>query len=360
MHGQTGLDAEHSPAPRLQFLIPGNLFAATGGYGYDRRLIAGLRARGWQVDLTALDASFPAPSAAALADAAVQLASIADHERVLIDGLALGAMPLLLEAERERLRLVGLVHHPLADETGLAPADRQRLWDSERAALAAMRTVVVTSAATAQRLGQMGMPSARIRVIEPGTDPAPLARRVGRAPLRLLCVGALIPRKGHRFLLEALASLRDLAWRIDLIGCLKADPTTVASIRTQIDRLALGGRVLIQGEVTDEALEAAYQQADLFVLPSLFEGYGMAFSEALAHGLPILGCRAGAVPDTVPADAGLLVAPGSSAALAAGLRQLLTDRTQRLELAAGAERARARLPDWPSQVQRWQDLLAHV
>jgi glycosyltransferase involved in cell wall biosynthesis len=345
---------------RLHFIIPGDLSAPTGGYHYDRRIIVGLRALGWQVEPIALDASFPAPSAAARADAAAKLKTIADNERVLIDGLALGAIPEIVEQERKRLRLIGLVHHPLADETGLTSERSEALRASESAALAAMRRLVVTSAATARRLQAMSLDADQISVIEPGTDPATLADRAGREPLRLLCVGALIPRKGHRFLIEALSTLRDLAWRLTLIGSLEQDRATALKIQAQVQALRLGERIILSGEVDDSTLSAAYQQADLFVLPSLFEGYGMAFSEALAHGLPILGCDAGAVADTVPNTAGLLVAPKSSPALAAALRRLLSNPSERAQLAAGAERARAQLPDWPSQARRWADVLDHV
>lgn len=345
---------------RLNFLIPGNLAAPTGGYRYDRRIIAGLRAHGWQVNPITLDASFPAPSAAARADAAAKLQAVADNERVLIDGLALGVIPEIVEQQQARLRLIGLVHHPLADESGLSTECSRALRASESAALALMHTLVVTSGATARRVQAMGLDAAQITVIEPGTDPAPLAKRAGREPLQLLCVGALIPRKGHRFLIEALATLRDLAWRLTIIGSLEHDRATALNIQSQVQALGLGERVLLSGEVNDSRLEAAYQQADLFVLPSLFEGYGMAFSEALAHGLPILGCNAGAVADTVPNTAGLLVEPRSSAALAAALRRLLSNSSERAQLAAGAERARAQRPNWPNQAQRWAQLLENV
>lgn len=344
----------------MHVLIPGDLSAPTGGYRYDRRIVAGLRSRGWGVNLVALDASFPSPSEAARADAAAKLGAIANNERVLIDGLALGVIPELVHAERMRLRLIGLVHHPLADETDLPPERSAALRESERKALTAMEQIVVTSTATARRLAQMDIDAARIAVIEPGTDPAPLARRAGQDPLQLLCVGALIPRKGHGILLEALSTLSELTWQLQIIGSLERDPANTANVQAQIQGLELGERVALSGEVDDQALEAAYQQADLFVLPSLFEGYGMAFTEALAHGLPILGCEAGAVADTVPADAGLLVAPGSSAALASALRRMLSNPSERRRLAAGAERARAQLPTWPDQGQRWAQLLEYV
>ena len=156
--------------------IPGDLQARTGGYGYDRRIIAGLRGLGWAVEVRRLDDSFPMPTAAARAQAAQVLAAAPDGATVLVDGLALGAMPDEAEREAGRLRLVALVHHPLAAETGLDPALARALEISERRALAAVGAVVVTSRATAARLADYGVAANRITVVEPGTDPAPLAR----------------------------------------------------------------------------------------------------------------------------------------------------------------------------------------
>ena len=105
----------------------------------------------------------------------------------------------------------------------------------------------------------------------------------------------------------------------------------------------------------------AYRSADLFVLPSLHEGYGMAFAEAMAHGLPIVATAAGAIPETVPRAAGLLVPPGDVAALARSLRRVITEPALAAGLAAGSRAAGARLPDWRQATQRWEqalDLLA--
>lgn len=348
-------------AERLHFAVPGDPGAASGGYRYDRRIAEALGARGWSVSAVRLDAAFPSPSAAALADAAARLAAIGAGERVLIDGLALGAMPQLALAEAQRLRLIALVHHPLALETGLAPARAEALRAAERAALTAVRLVVATSAATARLLsGDFAVPAARIAVVEPGTDPAPLARGSGGAVPELLCVGALIPRKGHELLLAALARLADRPWHLTLVGSTARDPATAEALAAQIRRLCLGERVRVAGELDEAGLADAYAAADLFVLPSRFEGYGMAYAEALARGLPVLGTRAGAIPETVPDDAGLLVAPGSTAALAEALARLLDDAGLRARLAAGARRARRGLPDWPSQARRLAGLLADV
>jgi glycosyltransferase involved in cell wall biosynthesis len=122
-------------------------------------------------------------------------------------------------------------------------------------------------------------------------------------------------------------------------------------------RLGLAGRVVWHGEVEQAQLQALYAQADLFVLPSFHEGYGMALAEALARGLPIVSCAAGAIVDTVPAQAGVLVPPGDVAALRAALQSLLDDPQRRAALAAGAQAHALRLPDWPQAVRRFAGVL---
>lgn len=349
------LDMNH-----LHLLLPGDLAATTGGTLYDRHVVDGLRELGWHVQVCCLDTSFPTPSAQALTEAARLLAGINDHARVLIDGLALGAMPEVLAAQAYRLRLIALVHHPLALETGLDPHLAQALRQSETAALRHVRHVIVTSPYTASLLNDFGVAATRIDVIEPGCKPAALATGSGPGPLHILCVGSLTPRKGHHLLIDALARLTRLDWMLICAGSLERAPDTASALCERIHALGLQSRVHLLGEVPASELAALYKQADLFVLPSLFEGYGMVYAEALAHGLPVLGTSAGAIPDTVPADAGLLVEPGSASALATALERLLSDRPLRDRLAAGARRARTRLPTWQDRARRFAEVLNHV
>ena len=117
--------------------------------------------------------------------------------------------------------------------------------------------------------------------------------------------------------------------------------------------IGLQQRVTLAGEWPPERIAGAYAEADLFVLASYHEGYGMALAEALAHGLPIVATTAGAIPETVPADAALLVPPGDRDQLTRALAQLLDNPALRARLAAGAAAAGATLPDWPSATQRW-------
>jgi glycosyltransferase involved in cell wall biosynthesis len=191
------------------------------------------------------------------------------------------------------------------------------------------------------------VPDARIRVAEPGTDPAPAALGSPDHRLRLLCVGALVPRKGHDLLLRALAGLRDRPWHLDCVGCPDRDPAWAHGLLRLRDALDLTERVTFAGVLSDLDLGRRYAQADLFVLATRFEGYGMAFAEALARGLPILATRAGAAAETVPSEAGILVPPDDLAALSAALRQVLGDAGLRRGLAAGSRSAGLRLPTWP-------------
>jgi glycosyltransferase involved in cell wall biosynthesis len=330
----------------LEFVIPGNLEAATGGYGYDRRMIAGLRARGWRVAVHALDGSFPQPSTAALAQAHEVVAGFADGSLVLIDGLALGAMPRVVQPHARRLRIVGLVHHPLAAEHGLAPDLAQRLAHSEAQALQLVRQVIVTSPATRLTLLDLGVAPSRISVVEPGTDTA-MTRNPNRGTdLNFLCVATLIPRKGHDLLFDALASLAASHWHLHCAGSLTRHPATAAHLRIQLQRAQLADRVTLHGEVDRTVLAQLYAAADLFVLPTRLEGFGMAVAEALAHGVPVISTRVGAIAELVGADAGILVAPEDVNALREALRRVLSEPGCLADLSAGAARARARLPDW--------------
>lgn len=325
---------------------PGDLATRTGGYTYDRRAFAALEGRGWRVRHLSLSGSFPFPDAAALAAADKALAALADGTTVVVDGLAFGAMPKVARNHERRLDLLALVHHPLSLETGLAPADAARLRAGEHAALARARRVIATSPATARTLAQaFAVPPRRVAVAVPGVDPAPVATGSGGRP-RLLCVGTITPRKGHLVLVEALAGLRDLDWDLVCAGSPDRDPTTAAAVREAISRHDLDDRVTLAGELDDAALAAAYAGADLLVSASLFEGYGMALAEALARGLPIVASSGGAVAETVPPDAGLLVLPGDAPALVSALRRILTEPRLRQRLRDGALLARERLPRW--------------
>jgi len=342
---------------RLHFLVPGDLGTRTGGYTYDRHIIDGLRESGWQVDVQSLGAGWPNPDDAARTFAGGVLDALPDGALVVVDGLAFGAMPELAAQQAKRLRWVALVHHPLALETGIDAATQSTLFDSERRALAFARGVIVTSRSTARALAGYGVADSRIAVIEPGTEPAPLAAGSSPDGLSLLSVATITPRKGHALLIDALAGLGGRRWVLHCVGSLTMDAGCADALVQAIDRHGLRDRVVLHGEQDESDLRAFYERADAFVLPSFHEGYGMALAEALAHGLPVISTTAGAIPDTVPADAGVLVPPGDGAALRAALQRLMDDAEWRGQLAAGARAARHRLPTWADSAARFAHAL---
>jgi glycosyltransferase involved in cell wall biosynthesis len=231
---------------------------------------------------------------------------------------------------------------------------------TERTALSAAGRTVTTSHTTARILAShYGVPQRRLIVAPPGNDIAPPARGSGGSgPLALLAVAALVPRKGYDVLIAALATLRELPWRLTIAGDRTRDPATTQRVEQDIARLNLADRITLAGAVPDERLHALYDGADLFVLPSRYEGYGMGFAAAIARGLPVIGTDAGAIPEAVPADAGILVPPDNVPALAAALHRLITDPGERQRLAAAARAAAAQLPTWAESAVLFSRALA--
>ncbi|MBS0452219.1 MAG: glycosyltransferase family 4 protein [Proteobacteria bacterium] len=349
-------------ARHCSFLFPGELSTRTGGYTYDRHIIDGLRALGWQVDAQSLGPGFPWPGAAALAQARSVVEALPDETLALVDGLAFGVLGELAHAHAARLDWVALVHHPLALESGLNEQQRQGLHAAERHALQAARQVIVTSPFTARNLvAEFGVAASHIRVVEPGTAPAPVApgSPAGTA-LQLLCVATITPRKGHALLIEALAGLKDRPWHLHCAGSLGMDPACSAAVRQALAEHGLQERVSLHDEQDEAGLRQLYARADAFVLPSYHEGYGMALAAAIAHGLPVVSTRAGAIADTVPETAGVLVPPGDVPALRTALQQLLDDSAWRQQLRSGALSARAALPTWNASSRRFADALCAV
>ena len=342
------------------FVVPGPLETRTGGYIYDRRMVEGLRQLGWDVYVAGLDPSFPHPTPGALDQAAVLLAALPSGSTVVVDSLALGAMPDVIAREAGRLRLVALVHLPLAAGADLDPDRASRFEEGERRALRAARLVVATGKAGRAMLGRYDLEPSRIVIVEPGTDPAPSARGSGRPAVELLCVATVSRGKGHALLLDALAAIPERGWHLSCAGSLTRDSEAVAMVRQRASGGALAGRVSLLGDLDADALDAAYDRSDLFVLASSQETYGMAVAEALARGLPVVATGTGAIPDLVGDDAGIVVPVGDVHALAAALSRAIGDSGCRRRLAAGARRAGTRLPGWEEASARMAAALASI
>jgi glycosyltransferase involved in cell wall biosynthesis len=335
--------------PRLYFAVPGDIEARTGGTLYDRKAMEALRDAGWWVELLAWPGSFPFPSETCRDEVEDSLAALPDNALVLIDGLALGVLSGLARREAQRLRLVALVHHPLGLETGLPEGAAVSFAASERDALACCRAVIVTSQTTAAIVeSAFGVPGEMITVATPGVDIGPVPQRGPRppGPVRLLAMGGITPRKAHDVLVQALSQVDDLDWTCAIAGNLERDPETADALKQQIEDLDLQDRIALVGEVSEAEAADLYAWADIFALASVYEGYGMVFSEALAHGLPIAATTGGAIPEVVTPEAGLLVQPGDVEAFAEALRSLIADPARRAVLAEGSRAAGAYLTDW--------------
>ncbi|MEM1040848.1 MAG: glycosyltransferase family 4 protein [Pseudomonadota bacterium] len=332
------------------FAIPGDINTVTGGYIYERRLLEELRALGHDVLHIQLGDTFPDPTPDDMAHAVDALVGLPKHRALILDGLVYGSIETAGLAQVSA-PIIAMIHHPLALETGLAAARTDHLFKTERDNLALARHVWVPSQHTAHILTtQYAVPRDRITIAQPGTERRVQPRKTDSVhspddiPL-ILSVGIQHPRKGHDVLLHALATLKDLPWRTVIVGSAH-DPDYAKDLETLVEDIGLTGRVELAGRTPQTRLNGLFAQASVFALATRYEGYGMVFDEALAWGLPIVSCATGAVPDTVPAEAGTLVAPDDAPAFADALRHILTDQAYRTRMANASKRAGEALPNW--------------
>jgi glycosyltransferase involved in cell wall biosynthesis len=327
-----------------RFLIPGNLDTPTGGYAYDRQILHHLQQRAFPLVPVELGGEWPAPTAKDIAICESLFHSFSEKTALLIDGLAFGAMPETL-LKQAKGPLIALCHHPLAYETGLDESRRRELHMSEKAALAHARSVIVTSDETAGLLAREFSVSERNIVIAlPGTRRMRRARGGGDIP-HLVAIGSVSRRKNYDGLLEALRQIADLSWRLTIAGRVE-DEGLMASLMERTSANDWGDRIQFTGALPDDAIETLLVGADLFVMPSHYEGYGMAVMEAVASGLPSVTTDAVPSARQVPAGAIKSVPLGDSAAFGTALRVLLTDAEARKKMATLAWDARAKLPNW--------------
>ena len=331
----------------IVFVVPGPLTTRTGGYIYDKRMVEGLRGRGARVEVVE-------------ASAALALSRVDDGTVVVIDGLALPGLAAILEREANRLKIVALVHLPVAAGIELDGAVAEQIREQEGRALRATRRIIVTSPATIPMLESYNLPSGSISVVEPGTDRATMANGSGGSEVHLLCVATVNGGKGHEILLRALARVPARNWMLTCAGSLTRDQAAVERVQRVITELGLADRVRLAGELDASAIEHCYNTADVFVLATLQETYGMAVAEALAHGVPVVSTMTGAIPSIVGTTAGILVPPGDADALSAAMTRMIRDADLRATLAEGARRRSEHLPTWEDACDRFAAALQTV
>jgi glycosyltransferase involved in cell wall biosynthesis len=246
-------------------------------------------------------------------------------------------------------------------EVGLSEQRRVELRNLETAALARARRIIVTSPATARTLVQeFAVPQTKITVAEPGTEPAQRATGCRTGPLLLLAVGAIVPRKAYDILVRALAPLRDREWRLTIAGPTDRSPDAFVALRTAVEETGLAERVALLGPVNQGRLADLYSAADVFLMPSLYEGYGMVLAEAMARGLPIVCTTGGAAAETVPDAAAIKVEPGDAEALTGAIGRLMDDADLRRRIAEASWSAGQKLPRWEDTARTVAGVIAQL
>jgi glycosyltransferase involved in cell wall biosynthesis len=332
----------------------------SGGNVYDLQICSALAEMGWPVQVHAVPGSWPHPDAAEYEGLGRVVQQIPDGAVALVDGLVGSTAPDVLVPHSTRLRMVALVHMPL----GQSP-DSNGARTREGAVLSAA-TAVVTTSAWGRRtvLDLYSLPEDRVHVAEPGVDAAPLAAGTATAGT-LLCVASVVPEKGHDVLLDALSTMTDLSWSCLCVGSTSRDPDWAESLQRQVLAEGLEARVRFTGPRTGAKLDETYASADLLVLPSRVETYGMVVTEALARGLPVVAAETGGVEEALGYDTGgnrpgLLVAPEDAAALTRALRAWLCQADVRRAWRRSARERRAYLPRWSATTSTLARVLAEA
>ncbi len=338
---------------RIAFLVPGPIAAISGGYGYDRRIIAELRTAGHTVDIHELAGNHPLPDETARASARAAWAAIPPDALPVIDGLGLPAFDGIIDRAA-----IGLIHHPTSLEAGFSEPDAQALAALEKRLLPALAGCIVTSDTTAETLAKDFAVKDTATVV-PGTDPAPRNTGSSAPTCRIIAIGTLIPRKGHELLLRALARLFDLNWHLTIAGG-APDPVYAATLQNLAEDLNIAQRVTFAGTLTGEALESLWHSADVFALATQYEGYGMAIAEALKRGLPVAITKGGAAAALVPDEAGIVCDVGDLVTYSKALRRVIFDTDLRAEMAQAAWTAGQTLPGWPAQGTAFAAALAKL
>lgn len=361
--GQLRADAVRT----AHFVVPDGIDDATrpsGGNVYDRKVIGSLAEQGWRIREHAIPGSWPTPDRMAERRLDAALSQIPERSAVVIDGLLASNAPSILLPASRRLRLVVLMHLPLGHQPpGHEVPDA---YDHERAVLGVASAIIATSDWARRLLLRTydDLDQRRFHVASPGVDPAPRAAGT-RAGGQLLCVAAVTRHKGLDLLLSALSTLAPLSWQCTCVGGLDREPEFVAALQEQAANHGLTDRLTFTGPLVGDDIERHYASADLLVLPSRGETYGMVVAEALARGTPVVATEVGGVPDTLGQvrggdRPGLLVPPDDADALAAAIRRWLDDESLRTTLRRAATQRRAMLPTWSATAQRVAGVLAEV
>ena len=335
----------------IAFLLPGIHDRPTGGNVYNRRVAAALP------DYASVE-MIPWPNTAAPPSLPLPHGAV-----VVVDSLLVDRLDELedLRAAHPTAAFVLLAHYlHCIDPTAHDPTAAA----TERTALSLVDGVITTSAFAQRALRDTGVSPDRIGVAPPGLDAtyrAPRADRPSDGPPHLLTVASLLPGKGLSRLLDVLGRLTDRAWTWTLVGDDTLDPDFAATLRQQLQSCSFSDRVTVTGAVPPATLQARYDRADVFVLPSRFETCSMATREAMARGCPVVAFDVGGLSENLgDAPAGRLVPPDDTGAFAAALRTLLDTPDTRRRMGLAARERSESFPSWPATAARVHDVLRRL
>ncbi|WP_372368374.1 glycosyltransferase [Candidatus Uabimicrobium sp. HlEnr_7] len=332
----------------ISFVIPGSIHQLTGGYIYDKKITCGLKQLNCQVDIVELSGNFPFVNKEMYIPQ-----QLFETDLTVIDGLALPAF-----VSYQSQSYLALIHHPLCKEKGLTFAQKEYLFSIEKTMLHKAKHIIVTSDFTRCELDKLyNIKPENISVVCPGNEEkilVPLSLK--QEKIQLLCVATITQRKGHDILIKALNDIRDLPWHLTCVGSLNRDLTTVHNLKKLIEQYNLNEKVTLKGELESKELEKQYYQADIFVLASHYEGYGMALTEAVNYGLPIISTTGGAIPHVL-GDNAFLVPPNNQQQLALALQQVITSSKIRSSLQEKSLKRRRSLPSWEESSAKFKHIL---
>lgn len=349
---------------KIGLIIYGSLDTLSGGFLYDRQLVAHLRASGCQVDILSLPwRDYPAHLRDNLRWDWARRIAAARYDLLLQDELnhpSLFLLNLLLK-RISSTPIITIVHHLRSSEDH--PARLMPLYRAvERFYLQTVDGFIYNSRTT-RNIVQSLLGHATPHVVAyPAADHRePPPRRVivnaissrlhANRPLQLLLIGNLMTRKGLHTVLNALARLDTPSWHLHIVGSEEVDPAYSAAMHHRANTLSLTPKLTWHGRINDEAIHPLFSSSDLLVMPS-YEGFGIVFLEGMAFGLPVLAAQVGAAPEIVyPGINGYLVPFDDDLALANYLALLESNRVHLATLAYHARRCYEEHPKWTESME---------
>jgi glycosyltransferase involved in cell wall biosynthesis len=356
---------------RIGLVIYGNLEILSGNYLYDRKLVDYLKSQGDEVEVVGLPWHGYARNLLQNWSAGLdrRMAEVS-ADVWLQDELVHPSFFRLNQQLKRKLNapLVSIVHHLRTSESEHNAVAMPMYRQVERAYLHSLDAFVFNSHTTQQVVEkELGGP-ARGVVATPGGNRlsglslAAVEKRCHMpGPLRLVFVGNLIPRKGLHTLIEGLAQLRPENWVLDVVGRQDIDPDYTRGVKTHIRKYGMENRIRLHGSLPDAKLQQVLSRAQVFIVVSSYEGYGIMYLEGMSFGLPAIASTGGGAHEIVQdGKTGRLVKPGDAAGIATAVHDYCHDRKLLHAHSLGARSAFDTFPTWQQTGKTIRSFLVEI